>query len=176
MNINHSISAPSVPDVADTTSSTENKSVAARFMHMMADGDRDTFDRLVAPEAINLIKIGQPYSLGDKWEEHVLALLSRLDNADKHYEINTVAHGIRDPTSILRCQGIVATDPGFGTTEVGGIVARFVARPRDLKATTPIAARILLDNVYGWFDRIDRGVYGLTSAGEEALKRWPVDA
>lgn len=53
MNINHSISAPSVPDVADTTSSTENKSVAARFMHMMADGDRDTFDRLVAPEAIN---------------------------------------------------------------------------------------------------------------------------
>jgi hypothetical protein len=49
-------------------------------------------------------------------------------------------------------------------------------RPRDLKSTTPIAARILLDNVYGWFDRIDRGVYGLNNAGEEALKRWPVDA
>ncbi len=49
-------------------------------------------------------------------------------------------------------------------------------RPRDLKATTPIAARILLDNVYGWFDRIDRGVYGLNSAGADALKRWPVDA
>ncbi len=49
-------------------------------------------------------------------------------------------------------------------------------RPRDLKATTPIAARILLDNVYGWFDRLDRGVYGLNSAGAEALKRWPVDA
>lgn len=49
-------------------------------------------------------------------------------------------------------------------------------RPRDLKATTPIAARILLDNVYGWFDRIDRGVYGLTNAGAEALRRWPVDA
>lgn len=49
-------------------------------------------------------------------------------------------------------------------------------RPRDLKATTPIAARILLDNVYGWFDRIDRGVYGLTDAGQEALKRWPAEA
>lgn len=49
-------------------------------------------------------------------------------------------------------------------------------RPRDLKATTPIAARILLDNVYGWFDRIDRGIYGLSNAGAEALKRWPVDA
>lgn len=46
-------------------------------------------------------------------------------------------------------------------------------RPRDLKATTPIAARILLDNVYGWFHRIDRGVYELNSAGHEALERWP---
>ncbi|WP_423067286.1 DUF2161 domain-containing phosphodiesterase [Devosia sp. CN2-171] len=46
-------------------------------------------------------------------------------------------------------------------------------RPRDLKATTPIAAKILLHNVYGWFDRVDRGVYALTSAGKEALERWP---
>ena len=46
-------------------------------------------------------------------------------------------------------------------------------RPRDLKQATPIAARILLSNVYGWFDRIDRGVYALTSAGHEALERWP---
>lgn len=49
-------------------------------------------------------------------------------------------------------------------------------RPRDLKATTPIAAKILLHNVYGWFDRIDRGLYGLTDAGQDALKRWPVSA
>jgi hypothetical protein len=49
-------------------------------------------------------------------------------------------------------------------------------RPRDLKATTPIAAKILLHNVYGWFDRIDRGVYALTDAGAQALKRWPVEA
>jgi hypothetical protein len=47
-------------------------------------------------------------------------------------------------------------------------------RPRDLKATTPIAAKILLHNVYGWFDRVDRGVYALTSAGQAALERWPV--
>lgn len=49
-------------------------------------------------------------------------------------------------------------------------------RPRDLKATTPIAAKILLHNVYGWFDRIDRGLYGLTDAGQQALQRWPLDA
>lgn len=46
-------------------------------------------------------------------------------------------------------------------------------RPRDLKSTTPIAAKILLHNVYGWFDRIDRGVYALNSAGQQALERWP---
>jgi hypothetical protein len=49
-------------------------------------------------------------------------------------------------------------------------------RPRDLKAATPIAARILLDNVYGWFDRVDHGIYALTEAGHEALKRWPLEA
>jgi hypothetical protein len=46
-------------------------------------------------------------------------------------------------------------------------------RPRDLKSTTPIAAKILLHNVYGWFDRIDRGVYALNAAGQQALERWP---
>jgi hypothetical protein len=48
-------------------------------------------------------------------------------------------------------------------------------RPRDLKAATPIAPKILLHNVYGWFDRIDRGVYALTKAGADALERWPVE-
>jgi hypothetical protein len=46
-------------------------------------------------------------------------------------------------------------------------------RPRDLKAATPIAPKILLHNVYGWFDRVDRGVYALTEAGADALRRWP---
>lgn len=47
-------------------------------------------------------------------------------------------------------------------------------RPRDIKAASPRAPKILLDNVYGWFDRVDRGVYALTDAGAEALRRWPV--
>ena len=46
-------------------------------------------------------------------------------------------------------------------------------RPRDLKALRPNAPRILLSNVYGWFVRLDRGVYDLTDTGREALKRWP---
>jgi hypothetical protein len=46
-------------------------------------------------------------------------------------------------------------------------------RPRDLRDTAPDAARILLTNVYGWFERVDRGVYTLTELGAKALKRWP---
>ena len=46
-------------------------------------------------------------------------------------------------------------------------------RVRDLKVAFPDAAKILLHNVYGWFDRAERGIYVLTDAGRAALKRWP---
>jgi hypothetical protein len=46
-------------------------------------------------------------------------------------------------------------------------------RIRELKPEFPNAANILRDNFYGWFDRVERGVYGLTDAGRAALKRWP---
>lgn len=52
---------------------------------------------------------------------------------------------------------------------VAHALARAEARPRDLKPLAPDAAKILQDNVYGWFARIERGVYGLTSAGRTAL-------
>jgi len=42
-----------------------------------------------------------------------------------------------------------------------------------LRKHIPDAGKILLQNVYGWFDRAERGVYGLTEAGRAALKRWP---
>jgi hypothetical protein len=42
-------------------------------------------------------------------------------------------------------------------------------RPRDLKPTIPDAAKILVRNVYGWFERTQRGYYGLTPAGRAAL-------
>jgi hypothetical protein len=46
-------------------------------------------------------------------------------------------------------------------------------RVRDIRPSAPDAGKILLSNVYGWFERLDRGVYGLTDAGRDALKRWP---
>lgn len=45
-------------------------------------------------------------------------------------------------------------------------------RPRDLREVAPDAAKILQGNVYDWFERIERGVYGLTPKGHAALKTW----
>lgn len=44
---------------------------------------------------------------------------------------------------------------------------------RELKPAIPDAPKILLHNVYGWFERVERGVYVLTDAGRAALRRWP---
>ncbi len=49
-------------------------------------------------------------------------------------------------------------------------------RPRDLKGRAPDAAKILLSNVYGWFDRPGRGLYALNEAGRAALRQWPQGA
>jgi len=46
-------------------------------------------------------------------------------------------------------------------------------RVRDLRPSIPDAPKILLHNVYGWFDRVERGVYKLNDAGRAALERWP---
>ncbi len=51
-------------------------------------------------------------------------------------------------------------------------LAETPARPRDLKAVTPDAPKILQSNVYGWFERIERGVYGLSDRGRAALAHW----
>jgi hypothetical protein len=55
-------------------------------------------------------------------------------------------------------------------------LSRGPRRVRDLKPEIPDAPKILLHNVYGWFDRAERGIYVLTDAGHAALKRWPQQA
>jgi hypothetical protein len=46
-------------------------------------------------------------------------------------------------------------------------------RTREIRSAIPNASSILLRNVYGWFARIERGVYALTPQGASALARWP---
>jgi hypothetical protein len=55
------------------------------------------------------------------------------------------------------------------------VLAQAPARPRDLRPLAPKAASILQRNVYGWFVRLERGVYGLTDAGRAALTKWPAE-
>jgi hypothetical protein len=52
-------------------------------------------------------------------------------------------------------------------------MSRGPRRVKDLRVDIPDAGKILLHNVYGWFDRAERGIYVLTDAGRAALKRWP---
>ena len=61
---------------------------------------------------------------------------------------------------------------------VANALASTPSRPRDLRILAPDAAKILQGNVYGWFERIERGLYGLTSSGRVALVKWadPVSA
>jgi hypothetical protein len=60
----------------------------------------------------------------------------------------------------LRCARVLA---GGGPMPVGTLRTA---------AGVPRAARILQRNVYGWFDRIERGTYRLTPEGDQALSRF----
>ena len=55
-------------------------------------------------------------------------------------------------------------------------LAQTPARPRDLKHAVPDAPKILLRNVYGWFIRVERGLYALSDSGRAALLQWQTAA
>ena len=59
--------------------------------------------------------------------------------------------------------------------ECAATLARAPARPRDLKPLAPDAPKILLRTVYGWFIKVERGVYALSEAGRAALVSWAAD-
>jgi hypothetical protein len=46
-------------------------------------------------------------------------------------------------------------------------------RTSQVRSSVPDGPKILLNNVYGWFSRVERGVYALTPDGVAALARWP---
>ncbi|MBL8790620.1 MAG: hypothetical protein JNM45_08980 [Rhizobiales bacterium] len=59
----------------------------------------------------------------------------------------------------------------------GHLAEQGPARVRDVKAATRVdrAPGIFRDNVYGWFAKVERGVYGLTDVGRAALLRYGGD-
>ena len=57
----------------------------------------------------------------------------------------------------MRCAALLATGP-------------MPLRAMRAAGDVPNAGRIVRDNVYGWFERVDRGVYALTPRGVEGLE------
>lgn len=56
----------------------------------------------------------------------------------------------------LRCLAVVAEGPA----KASGVA---------MAAGVPTARRIMADDHYGWFERVERGIYGITPKGREAL-------
>jgi hypothetical protein len=77
-----------------------------------------------------------------------------------------------DPTSGGSTRQPILTAYRQQALDVARALADGPMRPRDLKATCPDAAKILQRDVYGWFERAERGVYTLRPAGAAALLRW----
>ena len=93
---------------------------------------------------------------------------------------------------LLRAYERLRGDPNAGGATRHGLVtgyrqdavacARFLAVHGPSRAAhvaewteVPVARRIMADNHYGWFERVDRGVYGLTEAGRKGLADWGED-
>ena len=95
----------------------------------------------------------------------------------------------RKKKAMLRAFDRLEGDPNAGGATRHGIVtgyrqdalkcARFLAvhgASRGAKvaewAEVPTATRIMADDHYGWFTRVERGVYDLTDAGRKGLADW----
>ena len=91
--------------------------------------------------------------------------------------------------ALLRAFERLEGDPNAGGATRHGIVtgyrqdavkcARFLAVHGASKgakvaewAEVPGATRIMADDHYGWFERVERGVYGLTAKGRKGLDDW----
>ncbi|WP_121062881.1 DUF2161 domain-containing phosphodiesterase [Chachezhania antarctica] len=52
--------------------------------------------------------------------------------------------------------------------EAGPTKGAVVAKATGVKAAT----RVMADNHYGWFERVEKGIYGITDVGRDGLKHW----
>jgi len=92
-------------------------------------------------------------------------------------------------TALLRAFDRLEGDPNEGGSTRHGIVtgyrqdalkcARFLAVHGPSKASkvaewaeVPVARNIMANDHYGWFQRVERGVYGLSAAGLKGLADW----
>ena len=101
------------------------------------------------------------------------AMMPRKDNARRSRLVDEHQRRQGDPVEGGGSRAPIMTAYRQQALVLAAALASQPGRPRDLKANAPDAAKILLNDVYGWFARIERGVYGLNDAGRAALVRWP---
>lgn len=98
-------------------------------------------------------------------------------------------HSLKKKSRLLRAFDRLEGDPNAGGATRHGIVtgyrqdalkcARFLAVHGPSRGATvakwtevPSATRIMADDHYGWFERIERGVYCLSNTGKAGLADW----
>ena len=79
-----------------------------------------------------------------------------------------------DPVRGGGCRAPIMTAYRQQALACAAALAEAPGRPRELKTHIPAAPKILLANVYGWFVRVERGVYAVTEEGRAALLRWSI--
>lgn len=77
-----------------------------------------------------------------------------------------------DPTSGGSTRKPIMTAYRQRALDCAEVLRDGAGQPRALKSIAPDAGRILLRNVYGWFERMERGSYGLTPSGRDALETY----
>jgi hypothetical protein len=90
----------------------------------------ETATKGLDPLFIDAIKVLQPYQhRPEEWDTHVLGILSRLENADKHRRLIALGSGLRDATARITVKGNSKTytlAKGIRqTVDDGAIVAQF---------------------------------------------------
>ena len=100
----------------------------------------------------NLARIGQDVAMIDVWEEHVRRIQERgLDVDGLHGSFVARVAASTDPRAVPKSDVALICVNTYSTRDAAN------------------AARILQRNVYGWFVRVDRGIYGLSADGRAAL-------
>ena len=98
----------------------------------------------------------------------------RRDNKRRSRIVTEHRHRQGDPTICGSTLQPIMTAYRQQALACAAALSRTPARPCDPKGAAPDAAKILRRNVYGWFVRVERGVYDPADSGREALIRWPM--
>lgn len=97
----------------------------------------------------------------------------RSDTKERKRLVTEHARRIGDPSSGGSSHQPVMTAYRQRGLACAALLRDKPVRPRELREVAADAGPILQRNVYGWFERAERGLYRLSSLGEAALMRWP---